>query len=322
MKDGKNYISELSKAMAEAVSVAEAATVLVNARRRIPSSGIAFAADLILTADHTVERENEISIMLPGGEEIAAELAGRDPGSDLALLRLSEAAATPAQTATEDPHVGEFVLALGRPKPSGIEASLGVISAINGPIRTRRGAMIEKYIRTDALPLPGFSGGPLVTADGNVLGINSSGFSHSMLLSIPVNQAWKTAQSLAEHGSIKRGYLGIQSQEVEISAESQNALGREHSYGLLLSHIEEGSPATEGGLMVGDIIVGLAGNPITDHDTLLVGMTGDVVGKPTPVEVLRGGQVHIVDVTIGEREPQPQRRRPHGRRSHRRKHQR
>ncbi len=321
MADGKNLFVEISKAMAEAVSSAEAATVLVKGRRRMPSSGVAFSADLVLTADHSVERDESISVVLSDGEEMAAEVAGRDPGSDLALLRLPEGKATPATVATEEAQVGEFVLALGRPKTSGIEASLGVISAINGPVRTRRGGMIEKFVRTDAIPMPGFSGGPLVNAEGKVLGINTSGLSHSMLLSIPVEFAWRTAETLAEHGSIKRGYLGIQSQLVEVPADSQDALGRSQASGLLLTHIEKDSPAAESGLMLGDIIVGMAGTPVRDHDTLLVAMSGDVVGKPAPVEVIRGGQKQIVDVTIGEREPH-QRKGRHGRRSHRRHHKR
>lgn len=321
MADGKNLFVEMSKAMAEAVSGAEAATVMVNGRRRMPSSGVAFTNDLVLTADHSVERDEDVSVVLFDGEEIAAEIAGRDPGSDLALLRLSGGKATPTKIATDEARVGEFVLALGRPKTSGIEASLGVVSAINGPVRTRRGGMIEKFIRTDAIPLPGFSGGPLVNADGKVLGINTSGLAHSMLLSIPVEVAWKTAETLAEHGSIKRGYLGIQSQQVDVPVDAQNALGRQQTSGLLLTHVEENSPAAKGGLMLGDIIVGMAGIPVGDHDTLLVAMSGDVVGKPTPVEVVRGGQKQIVDVTIGEREPYSQKRR-RGRRSHRRHHKR
>jgi serine protease DegQ len=320
MASEKNLFVEISKAMAEAVSTAEKATVLVNARRRMPSSGIVYAADLVLTADHTVERDDEISVVLPNGEQISAEIAGRDPGSDLTLLRLSEAKAVPAAIANEEARVGEFVLALGRPKTSGIEASLGVISAINGPVRTRRGGTIEKFIRTDAIPMPGFSGGPLVNAEGKVLGLNTSGLSHSLLLSIPVEMTWKVAQALEEHGSIKRGFLGIQSQPVEISGEAADALERDQVSGLLLTHIETGSPSEQGGLMVGDIIIGMGGVPVSDHDTLLTRISGDVVGKATPVEVLRGGLVKIVEVTVEERQPRPQRRGRHGRKSHRRHH--
>ncbi len=321
MSEGKNVFVQISKAMAEAVNKAEKSVVLVNARRRRPSSGIVYAPDLVLTAEHAVERDENISIVLADGDEVPVEVAGRDPGSDLALLRLAEGKLTPAETVTEEPSVGELVLALGRPTPSGVEASLGVVSAVDGPTHTRRG-MLDRFIRTDAIPLPGFSGGALLSAEGLVLGINTSGLSHGMLLSIPSAVAWKTAESLAEHGSIKRGYLGIQSQFVELPDASQEALGREQSSGLLLTHIEEGSPSGESDLMVGDIIVGVAGSPVPNHDTLLVSLSGDVVGKSTPVEVLRGGQPQSVDVVIGERKPRKKGKRKHkrGGRGHHRRH--
>jgi S1-C subfamily serine protease len=306
MSDGKNLFIEISKAMAEAVARAEAATLLVDARQRLPASGVAYAPDLVLTADHVVERDEGISVMLPEGEQVSAQVAGRDPGSDLALLRLAEARATPAEAAGAEPRVGEMVLALGRPTPAGIEASLGVVSAANSALRSRRGGIIERHIRTDAIPLPGFSGGPLVSAGGQVLGLNTSGLFRGMLVSIPLGIAWKTAEALAEHGSIKRGYLGIRSELVEIPAAARESLGRKQATGLLLAYIADDSPAAESDLMVGDIIVGIAGSPVHDHDDLLGRLVGDVVGKPTPVEVLRGGQPQVVEVTVGEREPQGQ----------------
>ncbi len=312
MSEGKNIFVQISKAMADAVNNAETAVVLVNARRRRPSSGIAYAPDLVLTADHAVERDENISVVLANGDEVPAQVAGRDPGSDLALLRLSEQVLTPAEVVLDEPGVGELVLAVGRPTSSGIEASLGVVSAVDGPVHTRRG-MIDRFIRTDAIPLPGFSGGALVSAEGKVFGINTSGLSHGMLLSIPAAVAWKTAESLAEHGSVKRGYLGIQSQLVEIPAASQEALGREQSTGLLLTHIEEGGPSAESDLIVGDIIVGVAGSPVPDHDSLLGKLSGDVVGKSTSIEVLRGGQPQVVEVVIGERVPRKKGRGKHKR---------
>ena len=321
MSKGKNVFVEISKAMADAVNNAGNSVVLVNARRRRPSSGIAYASDLVLTAEHAVERDENISVVLSDGEEVSVEVAGRDPGSDLALMKLAEGKLTPANTVLEEPGVGELVLALGRPTPSGIEASLGVISAVDGPVHSRRG-MIDRFIRTDAIPLPGFSGGALINADGLVVGINTSGLSHGMLVSIPSPVAWKTAESLAEHGSVKRGYLGIQSQFVELPAASQEALGREQAGGLLLTHIEEGSPSADSDLMVGDIIVGVAGSPVPNHDTLLVKLSGDVVGKSTPIEVLRGCQPQSVDVVIGERKPRKKRKGKHkrGGRGHHRRH--
>jgi S1-C subfamily serine protease len=299
--NGNNLLAALSESMANAVEKAGAATVLVDGRRRMPASGIAFAADLVLTADHVIEREEDIPVGLPDGSQLAARLAGRDPGSDLAVLRLPSAVAAVAETAPQEARIGQLVLALGRPTPEGIQASLGVISAVGGPVRTGRGGLLERYLRTDAIPYPGFSGGPLVDTAGRVVGLNTSGLARGASLAIPAGLAWQIAESLARHGSVRRGYLGVRSQPVAIPAAQQKALGRQQATGLLLVSVEENSPAEAGGLMVGDILTGLAGQPLTDPDELLARLTGEVVGQATPVEVLRGGQPTLITVTIGER---------------------
>ena len=167
-----NVLVELSNAFAAVVETAGKSTVLVNARRRLPATGIAYAADLVLTADHAVERDEDLSVTQFDGSEIPAKLAGRDPGNDLALLRLERPAIFPASPA-EDAKIGQLVLALGRPSTDGIEASLGVVSAVGGPIRTPRG-LIERYLRSDMTMYPGFSGGPLIDAEGRVVGVNTS----------------------------------------------------------------------------------------------------------------------------------------------------
>jgi len=301
MSNSNNPLTALSDAMADAVSKAGAATVLVNARRRFPASGIAFAANLILTADHVVEREDDITITLPDGSELKATIAGRDPGSDLAVLKLERAAAAIAEPAPQDARVGQLALALGRPTTEGIQASLGIVSAIGGPVRTGGGGLLDRYLRTDATPYPGFSGGPLVDSAGRVIGVNTSGLARGASLAIPVSLAWATAETLVKHGRVKRGFLGVRSQPVTIPAAQQKSLGREQSSGLLLVGVEEDSPAERGGLMVGDIIVAISSQPITDADQLLAALVGDVVGKPTAVQVVRGGQATTITVTIGER---------------------
>jgi len=294
-----NVLVELSNAMAEAAEKVGASTVMVNARRRIPATGIVYAADLVLTASHVVEREEGITVTLNDGSEVGATVAGRDHGTDLALLRLERPVAKPAETA-QDAKVGQLVLALGRPSGAGIEASLGVVSAVGGPVHTRHGA-IEKYIRTDTTPFPGFSGGPLVDADGRVVGLNTSGFGHGAAITIPADLAWRVAEQLAKHGSVRRGYLGVRSQGVEIPAASQQVLKREQASGLLLIGVEKDSPAEAAGLMVGDIIVAVDGQAVRDHDELFARLSGDVIDKSTPVEVLRGGQLQNISVKIGAR---------------------
>jgi S1-C subfamily serine protease len=294
-----NILVELSNSMVAAAEKAAASTVLVNARRRMPASGIAFAGDLVLTADHVVEREDGITVMLANGTEAAASLAGRDPGSDLAVLRLEKERVTPAQAAMQV-RIGQLVLALGRPSDAGIEASLGVISAIGGPVRTPQGSL-DRYIRTDATPYPGFSGGPLVDAEGLVVGVNTSGIGRGVTLTIPSDYAWKVADQLARTGSVKRGYLGVRSEAVELSEAAQKSLKRTQASGLLLVGVERKSPAEAGRLIVGDILVGIDGQPVPDHDALFAHLTGDVVGKSIPLEVLRGGEPQTFTVEIGAR---------------------
>ena len=295
-----NILVELSNSMAAATEKAAVSTVLVNARRRMPASGIAFAPDLVLTADHVVEQEDGITILLPDGTQASAKLAGRDPGSDLAVLRLEgKERLTPAQAAKEA-RVGQLVLALGRPTDAGIEASLGVVSAMGGPLRTPHGS-IDKYIRTDATPYPGFSGGPLVDAEGQVVGVNTSGFGRGVVLTIPAEYAWKVAEQLARSGTVKRGYLGVRSEAVELPDSAQKDLNRKQATGLLLVSVERKSPAEAGKLIVGDILVGIDGQPVPDHDALFAHLTGEVVGKSVPMEVLRGGKPQVFMVEVGAR---------------------
>jgi S1-C subfamily serine protease len=267
----------------------------------MPASGIVYAPDLILTADHIVEREEDIKVTLADGTEIPAKLAGRDAGSDLAVLKLERAVDNVAEVTKSPARLGQIALVLGRPTPDGIEASLGTVSAIGGPIRTGSGGMLDRYIRTDSISYPGFSGGPLVAADGTVLGVNTSGLANGTALTIPADIAWKIADALVKDGRIKRGYLGIRSQPVEIPDASRKLLKREQATGLLIVGVENNSPASRGGLMVGDILVGVAGAPVLHHDELFTRLNGEMAGKSTPIEILRGGQPQTLNVPIGER---------------------
>jgi len=297
----KNIFTELSDAMASAAEQAGKSTVLVDARRRFPASGIAFAKDMILTADHVVERDEDIKVILSDGAEVTARLAGRDPGTDLAVLKLDSASAVPAVVAKTLARVGQFVLAIGRPSKRGIESSFGTVNAIGGPVRTGRGGMLESFIKTDVVSYPGFSGGPLINGEGQIFGINTSGFGSDGAITIPADAAWKIAENLAKHGKIKRGYLGIRSQTVNIPEDGQSQLKRKQETGLLIVGLEAESPAGNGGLMVGDILVGVAGEAIEHHDELFTRLSGDVVGKSTPLDVLRGGKLEAVNVVVGER---------------------
>ncbi|HJQ30358.1 MAG TPA: PDZ domain-containing protein, partial [Rubrobacter sp.] len=179
----------------------------------------------------------------------------------------------------------------------GPRATLGVVSAVGGPVRTRRGPRLERFIQTDATPYPGFSGGPLIDARGKVLGILASGWGRGAAFAIPADIAWRTASTLHERGTIKRGYLGILSQPVRLpDGERLSQRG-----GLLVVGVEDGSPAGRGGLIVGDILATLDGQPVEDTDDLLVLLAGDRVGRPVPVTLVRGGELTEIEITVGER---------------------
>ena len=292
-----NPLTDFSNGLTTAVEKGGASTILVDARKRYPASGIAYAEDLVLTADHVVTREEDLKVLLSDGKSLAATVAGRDPGSDLALLRLAEKVLTPAKTSSEV-KVGQLVLALGRPDNAGIQASWGIVTAIAGPTRTHRGGLLDEYIQTETTPYPGFSGGPLVNTEGEVLGLNTSGLTRGSSLTIPVKMAWRVADELAKHGSVKRGYLGVRTQPVEIP---EAALKRDQKTGLLVMWLEENGPAQKGGLFVGDTLVAIAGQPVSDPDDLFAALNSETVGKAVPVEVLRGGKAETVNVTVGER---------------------
>ncbi len=296
-----NPLTDFSNGLTAAVEKGGASTILVDARKRYPASGIAYSEDLVLTADHVVTREENIKVVLPDGRTLAAAIAGRDPGSDLALLRLSEKALTPAKT-SEAVKVGQLVLALGRPNSEGMQASWGIVTSINGSTRTFRGGLLDGYILTETTPYPGFSGGPLVNTDGEVLGLNTSGLTHGSSLTIPVKGAWTIADALAKHGTVKRGYLGVRTQPVEVPETGRQALQREQQHGLLVVWLEEGGPAEKGGLLVGDIVVAISGQPVGDPDDLFSALGSDTVGKAIAVELLRGGHPETSRVTVGERQ--------------------
>ena len=295
-----NSLKEFSNDLTVAVEKGGASTILVDARKRYPASGIAFTEDLVLTADHVVTREENIKVITADGKSLSATVAGRDSGSDLALLRLAEKALSPAKI-SDDIKVGQLVLALGRPNSTGVQASWGIVTAISGPTRTFRGGLLDEYVQTETTPYPGFSGGPLVNTEGEVLGLNTSGLTRGSALTIPVKVAWRIADALAKHGSVKRGYLGVRTQPVEIPDTGRTALNREQNHGLLVLWLEEGGPAAKSGLLVGDILVAINGQPVDDPDDLFSALNSDTVGKSVAVEVLRGGRPETVNVTVGER---------------------
>jgi S1-C subfamily serine protease len=287
-------LTAFSEELAAAVERAGAYTVSVDARRRFPASGIVWAENVVLAADHTIERDEEIIVQLPDGQSVPATLAGRDPSSDLAVLR-AEVGVAPAPRASEA-RVGHLALAVGRGR-GGLSASLGIISALGGRWRGRGGSTIERFIRAEITMYPGFSGGPLVDTSGALIGINSSGLRPEGL-SIPATAAETLVQQLLTHGRLKRGYLGVTSQPVRLPANVAEAAGQDS--GLLVVGIQPASPAEHAGLFVGDILVGLDGRPLRDTDDLRHLLGPEHVDTPATLRVVRGGEPRDLDITIRE----------------------
>ena len=299
-------LAALSDGMADAVENVAASVVKVNGRRRRSGSGVVFAQNKVLTASHVLEREEDLSVETADGRTLTARFAGRDHSTDLAVLDVEGLDVEPATPAEGDARVGQISLAVGsHSRGEGPRATLGVVSAVGGPVRTRRGPRLERYIQTDATPYPGFSGGPLIDARGNVLGILVSGWGRGAAFAIPADLALRTAGSLSERGSVKRGYLGILSQPVRLP--DGQSLGLTQRGGLLVVGVEDGSPAGRGGLIVGDILATLDGQPVEDTDDLLVLLAGDRVGSPVPGQArarrrARGGRDHRRRARLGVRE--------------------
>jgi len=292
-------LTNLSDALAAAVETAGQSVVRVEGRRRIPASGIVWSADgVIVTAHHVVEQDEAIGIGLPDGREIVATLVGRDPTTDLAVLRGPAAGLQPAPwLEAETLRVGHLALALGRPGQS-IQATLGIISALGEDWRTPAGGRLDHYLQTDVVMYPGFSGGPLVSAGGQVMGLNTSGLLRGASIAVPTATVRRVVETLLAHGHIRRGYLGVGAQVARLPEGLAAQFDQET--GLLLGSVEPGSPAERGGLYMGDTIVTLDRQPVRHLDDLFALLSGDRVGTAVPVQVIRGGQVVEVRVMIGE----------------------
>ncbi len=291
----------LSNQMADAVEHVAPAVVLVNGRGGQPASGLVYAPELILTADHVLQQA-EITIETHDKRKLAVQVVGRDAASDLAVLRVAGLELEAATASTEDARVGQLTMAIGRTNEEGPMASSGVVSAIGGPLRNGRGVLLERYLRTDAIPYPGFSGGALIDMQGHVLGLLTTGLAQGLTLAIPIQNAITIAETLARQGHVKRGFLGISSQLVELPAAQRPEGTQEQEYGLLIVKVDENSPAQKGGILLGDILVKLDGHAIRDSEDLQVILAGDRAGKTVPVEVIRGNQLHTLSVTIGQRQ--------------------
>lgn len=291
-------LQTLSQSMAGLVDQSDPKVVRVDARQRLPGSGVIWSAEgLIVTSHHVVEREEQIQIGLADGRTVNATLVGRDPGTDLAVLR-AEATGLPAATWVDaaEVKVGHLLLALGRPG-NRIQATLGIASALGGAWHTPSGGEIDHYLQTDVVMYPGFSGGPLVAADGRFAGVNTSALVRGVSLAIPSATIRKSVETILTHGHMPRGYLGIGVQPVRLADAIQQAVGQET--GLIVMSVDSNSPAAQAGVVQGDVLVKLDGAPVRHIDELQVLLSGERVGKSVETQVVRAGQLQSLALTIG-----------------------
>jgi S1-C subfamily serine protease len=296
-------LTAFSDAMADAVERAGQSIVRVDGRHRQPASGIIWSSDgLIATADHVVERDDDLGIGLPDGRSVRAKLVGRDPGSDLALLKVEATGLRPIGRG-EAPRIGSLALIVARPGPD-LMASLGTVSAISGPIRTRRGGRMDGLIATDATFYPGFSGAPLISASGAALGLATSRFrgGRGSGVIIPLGSVERTVAALSAHGHIRRGFVGIGSQPVQLPEGLRQGLGLgDQETGLLVVNVETGGPADQAGLLLGDVIVAFGGEPVRDPGELRDLLGSERVGQQATLRIVRGGEPRELTLTVGER---------------------
>jgi S1-C subfamily serine protease len=291
-------LTDLSNDIVAIVEGVGPSIVRVDARRGRPATGIVLEANLVLTADHVIEQEDAIQVQA-GTSALKATVAGRDPETDLALLRTEKLAAPPiARGASSPVRIGELVLAVGR--AGELQVTLGVVSGLSGGFRSWRAGETERLIQTTADLLPGFSGGPLLGSDGRLVGINSWNFSRGITRALPLETAQRIAESLKSHGRIRRAYLGLGAQPVRLADAAAAQAGQPTA--LLVITVEAGGPAQQAGLMQGDTVVAVDGTPVHQLDDLFNALRAMEVGSSHRLRVIRAGETRELSVTAGERQ--------------------
>lgn len=291
----------ISEVLAAAVERAGRSVVRVEGRRGGAASGVALSADgVVVTAAHVVE-EDEPEVGLPDGTRQTAAVAGRDAGTDLAVLRIRAALEPPAFSTAEGLEVGHLVLAVSRPGRSA-RASLGVVAALGPagePWRTPAGGRLDRYVQTDLALHPGFSGSALADSAGAIVGVNTSGLLRGAAMAVPAATVRRIADTLLAHGRVRRGFLGLGTYPVRLPGDLSAKAGQPAA--LLVVSVEAGSPAASAGLLLGDALLGLDGQPLTGPADLLPFVEEERIGTETAARILRAGDLREVRLTVGAR---------------------
>ena len=294
-------LSSFSNELSNLVLRISPSVVAVHARRHFPSSGVHWGPGLVVTADHTIAREEDLRVTLADGNAVSASLVGRDPGADLAVLKVP-GLGSPAASFTQDkPVLGEFALVIGRSPDSGPNASLGIIGAASGSWRTWRGGRLEQYIRLDAMLYPNSSGGAVVNSRGNLLGIATSALSRVAGLAIPAPDVARVTKQLLEKGYVPQGYLGIGVYPVAIPENLKSKLALSNATGILILNVEKSGPAETAGVLLGDLLVSLNSTPIEKIEDLQSFCASGVIGKSVNARFIRAGALIEKIIVAGER---------------------
>ncbi len=294
-------IVELSTQLSSAVDTASASIVSIYARRRIPSSGVIWRDGVVVSASHTVRRDEEIPVTLPNGDSTTARVAGRDPATDLVALRVEGAASAKTVADDDSAKVGAIVLAAGRPGRN-VTASFGIISAIAEGWRSPYGRRVEKLLKLNLSVYDGFSGGPLIDPSGGVIGINTSTLARGAPISVPTPVVDRVLDELLERGHIRRGYVGVALHPVDIGAALATRLKLDQQNGLVILSVADGSPADNAGLLIGDVVLSANGQSLREHSNFLDALWSIEEGATLELGLVRGGERKTVSVTPTDRE--------------------
>ncbi len=296
----EDALTALSRRTAALVAERAVHVVRIDARRRGPASGIVWSADgLVVAAHHAVERDDELEVGLPSGDTTTAEVVGRDPSTDVALLRARATGLSPAPWGDADAlAAGELILAVSRPGRSP-RASLALLARAAGEYRAAGGGRIDRFLETTIEPHPGLSGSLVASAAGAPVGMATSGLVRGAAMIVPAATLRRVVRSLAAHGGVRRGYLGVATFPVRLPPAIAAAENR--SGALLVSYVEPDGPAARAGVLQGDALLSLGGAPIAEPGDLLPLLEEERIGEAVPVRLVRAGEGRELAVTVGAR---------------------
>jgi S1-C subfamily serine protease len=304
-QNGANNLSDFSAQITKAVATAAESIAAIDARPRVATSGVLWREGIVVSTNHTIQRDEEIVVTFGDGRTTRATLVGRDAGTDLAVLKLTDEEISKTLKAAEivgtsEIKVGNIVLAVGRTGKDAT-ASFGIVGQTGGAWRTWRGDEIERFINLDARIILGFSGGALINADGKILGINTSAFGRGLALTIPSETVNRVVDALVSKGKISRPYLGIGTQAVTITENLREKLNLKQPSGLMMLSVEQAGAAEKAGVLIGDVLLSLDDKPTLEPSDVQAALWGREAGHRVRAKILRGGEITEIEIILGER---------------------